>query len=407
MKEKLEELEQYGIEVILGRKRGFKAGCLRSALWVLSGVYHRLVALRMLLYQKRVLREANLGCLVISVGNLTVGGTGKTPVVEFLARALQQGGRKVAILSRGYKAKKPPLGRRVQMRLRGRPFNARARVVSDGESVRMDSSRAGDEPFMLASNLPGVPVVVDRDRVKAGVEAIRRFGADTLLLDDGLQYLRLGRRLDVVLIDRSAPFGNEHLLPRGTLREPAANLKRASYIFITKCREERNDELIDRLRSYNQFAEIIECTHQPTYFEHVLTGEQWPLDFIKGQYVGSVSGIAVPQSFERSLERLGAEVGVRKRCVDHHRYTFEELEAFAERCSIRDADCIVTTEKDAVRFPKKFKPTDMPIYFLRVEIRIIRGQEVWQKFVERICQPLPARARNRWLEEAKRLEAAL
>ena len=133
-------------------------------------------------------------------------------------------------------------------------------------------------------------MVVDKDRVKAGKFAINEFKADTLLLDDGLQYLKLKHRLDIVLVDRYSPFGNEHLLPRGTLREPPRNIKRASYIFITKCNGEPNDELIARIRKHNRTAEIIECTHKPQYLENVVTRDRIPLEELKGKYIGSICG---------------------------------------------------------------------------------------------------------------------
>ncbi len=196
-------------------------------------IYERIVQLRLFLYRKRILRERTLGCLVISIGNLTVGGTGKTPIVEKFARALQAGGRRVAILSRGYKS----VPRTDQTKLVSSVSGVERdppRVVSDGQSLLLDSLTAGDEPYMLANNLKDVIVLVDKDRVKSGRFAIDKWKADTLLLDDGLQYLHLKHRLDIVLIDRQAPFGNEFLLPRGTLREPPRNLRRASYIFITK-----------------------------------------------------------------------------------------------------------------------------------------------------------------------------
>ena len=250
---------------------------LRGLLFVLSLVYARLVQLRLFLYRQRILRERALGCLVISIGNLTVGGTGKTPVVEKFARALQVGGRRVAILSRGYKSVAKPSKRSWFDRLRGVAPDP-PRIVSDGQSLLLDSLTAGDEPYMLANNLKDVIVLVDKDRVKSGLYAIREMKADTLLLDDGLQYLHLKHRLDIVLIDRQAPFGNELLLPRGTLREPPRNLRRASYIFITKSTGEPNDELIARIRRYNRTAEIIECAHQPLYLQDVYTGEQLPLE---------------------------------------------------------------------------------------------------------------------------------
>ncbi|CAN5214369.1 tetraacyldisaccharide 4'-kinase [soil metagenome] len=386
MKETLETLEQFAIEVILDRRRGAKAAALRFFLHGLSRVYTGVVMLRLRFYRRRIFRENNLGCMVISIGNLTVGGTGKTPVVEMFARALADGGRRVAVLSRGYKSVKPPLGQRLRDRLAGRTLVDPPRVVSDGESVLLDSRLAGDEPYMLARNLKDVPVVVDKDRVKAGKHAIREFGADTLLLDDGLQYLRLRRRLDIVLIDRYHPFGNEYLLPRGTLREPPKHLRRASYIFITKCNGEPNHDLVARIRRYNRTAEIIECTHRPLYLENAVTGAHEPLETLRGKYIGCISGIAVPESFESGLELLGARIDIRRRFADHHRFSEKEVKDFIRRSVERDVDMVVTTEKDAVRFPP-LEVSAVPVYFLRVQIAILSGEETWAQCVKRICEP--------------------
>src|SRR3979411_1338812 len=200
MRRWLDDLEQYAIEVILDKRHGFRASILRVVLRLLSFLYLAAVQLRLFLYRKRILKENQLGCLVISIGNLTVGGTGKTPVVEKFARELQRGGRKVAILSRGYKSVD---GRRrggFWERLFSPATESPPRVVSDGKRVLLDSATSGDEPYMLASNLDQVAVVVDKDRVKAGRHALKNFGVDTLLLDDGLQYLHLKHRLDIVLI---------------------------------------------------------------------------------------------------------------------------------------------------------------------------------------------------------------
>src|SRR5581483_5862936 len=230
MRRWFEEFEQFAIEVILGRRGGKRAAILRSVLHTLSHVYAAIVQMRLWLFRKRIFRERQLGCLVISIGNLTVGGTGKTPVVEKFARALQAGGRRVAILSRGYKSKKLPLLKRLVYNLTNRePY--KPRIVSDGQAILLDSRMAGDEPYMLAVNLKNVIVLVDKNRVASGLYAIEKMGCDTLLLDDGMQFLHLKHRLEIVLVDRQAPFGNEFLLPRGTLREPPKNLRRASYIF--------------------------------------------------------------------------------------------------------------------------------------------------------------------------------
>jgi tetraacyldisaccharide 4'-kinase len=387
MRQWLENLEQFAIDVILGRRHGARATLLRGVLYALSFVYARIVQLRLFLYRHRIFRERTLGCLVVSIGNLTVGGTGKTPIVEKFARALQSGGRRVAILSRGYKSVPQP-AKKKWLRLFGRRTVPPPRVVSDGNTLLLDSLTAGDEPYMLANNLKDVIVLVDKDRVKSGLYAIGEMKADTLLLDDGLQYLHLKHRLDIVLIDRQAPFGNEHLLPRGTLREPPENLRRASYIFITKSTGEPNNALIERIRRYNRTAEIIECTHTPLHLQNVFTGERVGLEALRDTYIGSICGIAAPESFEGGLRKLGARIELAKRYADHHRYTETELQNFVNRCIRRDLDMIVTTEKDAVRFPR-LTTADVPIYFLRVEIEILSGHETWEHCVARICQPQP------------------
>ena len=384
MRRWFEQLEQFAIEVILEDRKGKRAAVLRVLLYALSYVYRGIVQLRIWLYRKRLMRERTLGCLVISIGNLTVGGTGKTPVVEKFARALQAGGRRVAILSRGYKSKELPVLKRLWHNLTNRePY--KPRVVSDGRSILLDSRMAGDEPYMLAVNLKDVIVLVDKNRVASGLYAIEEMACDTLLLDDGMQFLRLKHRLEIVLIDRQAPFGNEHLLPRGTLREPAGNLRRASYIFITKSTPAGNEELIKRIRKYNRTAEIIECSHQPQYLEHTLTGDRLPLDWLRGKHVGALSAIAAPKSFEDGLKRLGAKVELTRQFADHHRFTEREIAGFLKRCGNRALDAVITTEKDYVRLPR-LTTQEVPIYFLRVEIEILSGAESWQSCVDRICK---------------------
>ena len=397
MKESLEELEQFAIDVILNRRKGFRASLIRLLLSIMSIVYRFLVSLRLWLYKSRIKREHNLGCLVVSIGNLTVGGTGKTPIVEKFAKALTAGGRRVAILSRGYKSAKPSLKTKIKSKIQGNPISQEPpRVVTDGKEVFLDSETAGDEPYMLATNLEGVAIVVDKDRVKAGLHAIKEFDVDTLLLDDGLQYLRLKHRLDVVLIDKYSPFGNEKLLPRGTLREPPKNLKRASYIFITKCDGSSNEELIKRIRKYNRTAEIIECAHKPKYLENIDSGEKLPLGYLKGKDIGTVSGIAVPESFEDGLKNLGANVELTRRYTDHHRYRKREIQKFIDQCLNRDLDMIVTTEKDFVRFPDVDLNENMPIFFLRVEIGILSNEETFEDCINRICSPRPILSARRF-----------
>src|SRR6266851_4097445 len=278
-----ENLETFLLEVILEERRGLFATLVRAVALVSSKLFELIIKARRFLYNIRILRDSTLGVQVIAIGNLTVGGTGKTPVVEKFARALRDEGRNVAILSRGYRSRPPPIHQWLLNKIFLRDDSTPPRVVSDGKSLLLDSEMAGDEPYMLASNLKDVVVLVDKDRVKSGRYAIEKFGCDTLLLDDGFQYWKLrGRRQDIVLVDCQQPFGNEHLLPRGTLREPPSHLSRANTIFITKSDGETAG-LRARIGKHNPTAGIIECIHHPLYFEDVFTGERFGLDLIRGR----------------------------------------------------------------------------------------------------------------------------
>ena len=380
-----EALEKFFLEVVIFEERhDFRAKLTRTILFGGSKVFQVAIKLRRWLYNVRIFRDKTLGVQVIAIGNLTLGGTGKTPVVEKFARALRDAGRNVAILSRGYRSKPVPLHTKILNKILLREDQTPPRIVSDGKYLLLDSEMAGDEPYMLASNLKDVVVLVDKDRVKSGRYAIEKFGCDTLLLDDGFQYWDLqGRRHDVVLIDRQQPFGNEHLLPRGTLREPPSHLARAQTIFITKS-DGHTAELRKRINKLNPTAAIIECVHHPLYFEDVFSGERVGLDFLAGKRVASLSGIAQPESFEQSLVKLGAELLYSKRFTDHHRFTQQEILNAINRSKKRQAEIIVTTQKDAVRFPK-IDRRDLPIYFMRVEIQIMNGANDFQDCVRKIC----------------------
>jgi tetraacyldisaccharide 4'-kinase len=380
----IENVETFILQVIFEERHDWRAKLTRGLLFVGSKIFQVLVIIRRWLYNVRILRDKTLGVQVIAIGNLTVGGTGKTPVVEKFARELRDAGRNVAILSRGYRSKPVPLHIKLFNKILLREDQTPPRIVSDGKSLLLDSNMAGDEPYMLASNLKDVVVLVDKDRVKSGRYAIEKYGCDTLLLDDGFQYWDLrGRRHDVVLIDRQQPFGNEHLLPRGTLREPPAHLARAHTIFITKS-DGNTAALRERIAKFNNTAAIIECVHQPLYFEDVFSGERTGLDFLVGKKVASLSGIAQPESFEQSLVKLGSELVYAKRFADHHRFTQQEILNTINRGKKRQAQLILTTQKDAVRFPK-IDRRDLPIYFMRVEIKIVAGANDFQDCVRKIC----------------------
>lgn len=383
-----ERLEQFLVDVVEERDKAldYSLGVrlLRGFLHGLSSIYGSLMQFRLFLYDHAIRRHHTLGCQVISVGNLTVGGTGKTPVVEAFARELQREGRTVAILSRGYKKVEPPfwqkLWDRISLRERRRP----PRVVSDGRELLLDSAMSGDEPYMLASNLPDVRVLVDKDRVKSGRYAIDKFGCDTLILDDGFQYLSLKHRLEIVLVDRTNPFGNGKVLPRGILREPIRNIRRANFIFLTKSNGLGSEALRAQLRSLNPEAEIIECYHAARHLTNVYTREQLPLDVLDGKKVTVMSGIAAPEGFEREVRSRGADVVWVRRFADHHRYTQQEMIDIINGSKEREVEAIVTTEKDAVRFPLVDR-VDVPVYFVRVDIEIVSGEEDFRECIARIC----------------------
>ena len=381
---RLEQIETYVLSVIEDRRKDAGALWLSRLLLALSWLYRLIVQTRLFLFRHGIIRYHSLGCQVISIGNLTVGGTGKTPVAEAFARALVKQGRKVAILSRGYKSETPPFWPRMLNLLRLGADPNPPRVVSDGRSLLLDSATSGDEPFMLASNLPKVVVIVDKNRVKAGRHAIRKYGCDTLLLDDGFQYMALKHRLDLVLVDSTNPFGNRQMLPRGILREPVRNIRRASYLFITKSRPGGEPELKAELRALNPTAEIIECRHSAKKLRDVFSGAEQPLSKLDGLEVAAISGIAQPKGFEDELVRLGAKLLYHKRFADHHRYSQMEIIEFINKSIERGAQAIVTTEKDAVRFPN-IERRDLPMYLLRVEIELLSGVEDFYGCIQRIC----------------------
>ena len=378
----IERLEKYLTKVILEKgadeNQPFPMRALLAFLKALSFLFAFVVSVRYLLYKAGILRRYPLGIQVISIGNVTAGGTGKTPVTELFARTLAAKGRKVAILSRGYRRKEASWWQRMFTQVIDPPL-----VVSDGKRVRLDSAVGGDEPYMLASNLPGVAVVVDRDRVKAGRYAIKRLGCDTIILDDGFQYQRLKHSVEVVLVDATNPFGNGNMLPRGILREPVRHLKRADIIFLTKCRGDVS-ETIAEIRKHNKKAEIVKCSHSPKVLKDVWSREEFPLSWLEGKTVCTLSGIASPKGFENSLRHLGAKVVWCERYADHHRYDSSEILYALNRTADMGSDALVTTEKDAVRFPR-FETVPVKCLYLRIAIDILDGVENFKKMVDKIC----------------------
>ena len=380
-----EAIAGYATDLVYDRKTGVFAAFLGFVLWLLSLVFEVLVKFRLWLYRHRVIRDTHLGCKVVVVGNLTVGGTGKTPVVMKMAQVLAQRGRKVAILSRGYKGASDSMLKRFWRWLtqgqRPDPL-----TVSDGKSVLAGPDDAGDEPFMLATNLVkyGVVVIVDRNRVEGGRFALRQFGVDTILLDDGLQYLPLRGQINLLLVDSRNPFGNRSLLPRGILREPVRNLSRASYIFLTKSTGAPDPELVALIRKYNPKVEIISCAHDAKELIEIDGTQHLPLTFLAGKRIAAFSGIATPERFEETLLAQGAKIVSNRRFLDHHAFNDEDLDEVLESAIQAKAEVIVTTEKDAVRLQSRFRPS-LPLMYVRMEVDILGDKDGFNGAVERIC----------------------
>jgi len=386
LQEKWSDFEGFVEGVIYDRDLSVSARLFGLFLRPFSFLFSGIVRLRLLCYSRRfILKDKPVNCLVIVVGNLTVGGTGKTPVVERFTKELMARGRRVAILSRGYKSKEEKSDRKWYQLFSKAVFRP-PKIVSDGENVLLDSEEAGDEPYMLAMNLKGAVVLADKDRVKSGLFAIEKFNVNTLILDDGFQYLSIKGNLNLLLVDQTNPFGNRCLLPRGILREPVRHLSRASYVFLTKSEVEPDLDLLQTIRKYNSKAEIIRCVHKVSYFQEVNTGNTKPLDFLYELYVGVFCGIAAPRGFEDIIQRISGEMRFKQRFLDHHRYTHDELDRLFLKAKNSGADVVITTEKDAVRIPSNYKPI-VPFYYVRMEIEIIEGFEDFEDAVSDICFP--------------------
>ena len=366
----LNRFEKFIVDVIYSRDKSFCGKSLSYILLPFSWVFSAIVRVRYFLYNKRILDSQQLGCHVIVVGNITMGGTGKTPFSEYLAKLLQSMGRNPAIISRGYKSKAESKIKKFFRWMLHLPETP-PKIVSDGKNVLLGSEIAGDEPYMLAKNLPGVPVVVDKDRIKAGRYAIKLFNADVLVLDDGFQYFKLRPSLSFVLVDKTNPFGNKSLIPRGILREPISHLNRASCIVVTKSDGHIPDKLKKIIKKH-EGDRIVECCHQAYYLERHCDGKRIELNELSGKKVSVFSGIASPASFEKFIDETGANIIYRKRFIDHHRFSESELNGISERSV--NAECIITTEKDAVRIQKDFK-FSRPLYFLRVCVKFINNEE--------------------------------
>lgn len=296
-------------------------------LWPLSVVYRFIIAVRNELYNRKVFPSQKVSCFVISIGNITVGGTGKTPTTIFLAKWLQGRNLRVCVLSRGY----------------GRQSRGTV-MVSDGQNIRDDVKQVGDEPLMMARRLPGIAVIVDRDRIRGAKHAIEVFSPQVILLDDGFQHRRLERDLDIVTIHMDKVFSNGMMLPAGPLREPIKSLQRANLLWLNHM-----EDTVTEVFPYSE-TPFINAYFCPISLVDGAGHETVPQ--LNGVAIVAFCGLGNPDNFKKTLGTLGANIRAFMTFDDHHDYTSQDFSFIENTCQIMSASLVITTEKDWVKLPK-------------------------------------------------------
>jgi len=342
-----EKLKSYYIELASGKRRRALDALFCLFLSLLSFIYELFARLILDCYQSGLLRSYKPNCKVISVGNITWGGTAKTSLVQVLVKLFKQQGRNPVVLMRGY---------------------------------------GKDESEMLQDKFRDLTVLTGRNRIKTAKIAVERYAADPIILDDGFQHWRLRRDLDIVLIDAGNPFGNGNLLPRGILREPLCSLQRADIFVLTspEASPEKIETIKGQLRGYNPEASIYTASYSAGVLRNLISAEELHPVAIRGVRVAAVCGIANPESFARTLTSLGADIGLRCYFSDHYQYTQQDLEQVQKRCLELKIETIVTTEKDAVKL-KKILPSVNPaikVYVLSVELKIVEEEQRFFNFLQ-------------------------
>lgn len=377
---------QYLFQLAHGHVNTLVDWVVLGILSIFSVIYEAGVLFKLGLYQIGILKQTDLPCCVISIGNITVGGTGKTPTAQKLALIIQKLGYRVVILNRGYRSH----------------WNEDIGMVSDGKKNFMTAYEAGDEAYLMAKTLPGIPVVIGKNRAVTGEFAVSNLAAEVIIMDDGYQHWTLQRDLDVVLVDTLNVFGNRRLLPRGTLREPLKNLNRAGLFLLTKTDQSSvfaRKELREVLAKYNSQAPIIESVHKPVNFVEI---EDWykglmkqakSLNEFRGRSVMVFSAIGNPSSFEQTLSAVGLSIKEAVRYPDHHDYGMLEMQYIMDRASKENVSALITTAKDAVKIPTEFIyfTREVPLYVLNMEIQINEGRDI---FFDTIIQAIKKEAKN-------------
>lgn len=383
--QKVANFQTYFIDLVHDKEvRGISRRLIMGVFYVFSLIYEQLVNLKLTMYRWGWAKKERLDCYVISLGNVTVGGTGKTPTAQHLAREISDMGYRVAILNRGYRAK----------------WRGEVGIVSDGRTLKMDAETAGDEAFMLAKHLPNVPVLIGAQRAVTGRYAIEHFGAEVAILDDGYQHWQLARDMDILLVDAVNVFGNGYLLPRGTLREPLSHIDRADVCLMTKVDQAAPGAIAhiwETFRSYNQDGLVLESIHQPRQFvrlsdwyEDIAAGGV-PVTEMEGKKVLAVSAIGNPASFEQTLADLGIEMVESMRYPDHHDYGERDMAEVLYRAETLGVEAIVITEKDAVKVPGDVVRAKwrIPMYVISVEVTLQKGrEEFFQELKRQLAEKL-------------------
>ncbi len=349
-------------------------------LFMISMGYAGGLKLRQKIYRKGIFSSKRLPCRVISIGNITVGGTGKTPMTIYVAELVSNLGYNVAIVSRGYKGGAEKTGG----------------IVSDGRTVLMGPDDAGDEPLMMAKRLKKTPVVVGQDRFKAGMIAIMAFNPDVLVLDDAFQHLKLARDIDLVLLDSSNPLGNTHLLPRGTLREPASSLWRSDAFLLTRSDDDSGSVKATSLLHSKRLSPdipVFKTIHLP-YIHKIVEKEKstvknalrFPFpknfDFLNGRKVFAFSGIAGNHNFRRTLEEIKCDMKGFLEFPDHHRYSDKDFRTILQAAKNIKADVLITTEKDYTRIAHRITwPIDLVV--IGIEVSFGDDEVVFNAFIKK------------------------
>jgi len=357
--------------------------------WLLFGLsrcYHSIMKLRGNYFRQNPKQSKRLPCMVISIGNITVGGTGKTPMTIYLANLIKDSGYKIAIVSRGY----------------GGKASKRGGIVCDGEKILLGPELAGDEPYMMAKHLQDVPIVVGSNRFQAGMAAITAFSPDIILLDDGFQHQKLKRDLDILLLDATLPFGNGHLLPRGTLREPIEMIQRATVFILTRAGNSLDPETSFRkqlstngLEEFFIHTPLFLCSHK-SYLHSIIepgadetTGIsasfQKDRTSLAGLPVFAFSGIAKNQDFRASVENLGCKITDHLEFSDHYEYKNSDFITISQAAKRKNARWIITTEKDYVKVAEKFQ-WPLPLAVLGVAISFSEEQTFQKLIFKKIQQ---------------------